>query len=483
MLRRTYNPWHEQVISVLSFYLVQRAPFVVFVGAGQVKREIITSGDDGRRCAIDPPRIAAETTDCIESATVPIKMKCRGSKHCRRQDAASAAPSPVAGQIIAGATAAVASVGMSQVADGMGGTDKNFHPEVARLDPTMLGPSPPTQLTAEGPLSARPVAPPHSQNLTGVSIPTMPPTVAKTTSPVASGQRGGGQRQSESSSLHQSDQPTPSVLPATPASLAAPVGGAPAAPAGSNFEAASSLLSHQRRYRTCMHAGCLKRPSFGNQGSKATWCGEHKKEGMKDVSTKRCRHPSCDRIPSFRYPTEKGSQFCAAHKKSGMIDYHHRTRRCRHPGGCNSSSSFGFEGQLRTACSLHRKEGMFNKNVRACHASGCSLTPTFAARGESPRSCARHKQEGMVNVVTKRCQHPDGCDRIPSYGREEAGQKSRAIFCKAHKADDMVNVRHPRCAEPDCRRQPSFGPAGGKKAFFCKEHKAPAMVDVVNKRS
>ncbi|CBJ29667.1 expressed unknown protein [Ectocarpus siliculosus] len=44
----------------------------------------------------------------------------------------------------------------------------------------------------------------------------------------------------------------------------------------------------------------------------------------------------------------------------------------------------------------------------------------------------------------------------------------------------MVNVRHPRCADPDCKRQPSFGKAGGKTAVYCVVHKEPDMVDVVN---
>lgn len=51
----------------------------------------------------------------------------------------------------------------------------------------------------------------------------------------------------------------------------------------------------------------------------------------------------------------------------------------------------------------------------------------------------------------------------------------------------MVNVRHPRCANPACKRQPSFGLAGGEgkgkgmgQAVFCMEHRKPGMVGVKN---
>ena len=50
--------------------------------------------------------------------------------------------------------------------------------------------------------------------------------------------------------------------------------------------------------------------------------------------------------------------------------------------------------------------------------------------------CASHKEPGMVNVVSKRCEYPGGCDKLPNFGNP-GGPATR---CMALKELDMVDV-------------------------------------------
>lgn len=45
--------------------------------------------------------------------------------------------------------------------------------------------------------------------------------------------------------------------------------------------------------RRCKHEGCHKYPSFGEPGSKGSYCYDHKAEGMLSVRTK---YKPCDRM-------------------------------------------------------------------------------------------------------------------------------------------------------------------------------------------
>jgi hypothetical protein len=53
----------------------------------------------------------------------------------------------------------------------------------------------------------------------------------------------------------------------------------------------------------------------------------------------------------------------------------------------------------------------------------------------------------------KRCMHPDGCQRQPSYG--PAG--GTAIYCAAHRLPAHRNWRARRCHVSGCQKQPIFG--------------------------
>lgn len=61
-------------------------------------------------------------------------------------------------------------------------------------------------------------------------------------------------------------------------------------------------------------------PSLCTQyGKKPLYCGEHKKDGMIDVISKRCIQDDCKKQSSCNIEDEK-PLYCGEHKKDGMIN-------------------------------------------------------------------------------------------------------------------------------------------------------------------
>ena len=86
----------------------------------------------------------------------------------------------------------------------------------------------------------------------------------------------------------------------------------------------------------------------------------------------------------------------------------------------------------------------------------------------------------MVDVISKRCDHPAGCMKQPSFGMP--GSKA-GIRCTAHKEPGMVNLVSRHCDHPEgCMKQPSFGLPGATTATRCTIHKDFCMEKVKRKR-
>lgn len=223
--------------------------------------------------------------------------------------------------------------------------------------------------------------------------------------------------------------------------------------------------------RTCETVGCMKQPTFGLEGEKASCCKEHKLAGMKDVHNKRCIHPGCIKQPTFGAEGEK-ALYCAEHKLEGMIDV--KSKRCLHIG-CKKGPTFGLEGEKATYCKDHRLDGMINVKCRHCAHTGCKKQANYGIEWGKATHCSGHSQEGMENVKTKRCQFPS-CKKIPHYGLEWR----IATHCGTHRQDGMKDVKNKRCEYPSCEKIPNYGLSEGD-ATHCAEHKSSMMINVKSK--
>ena len=115
-----------------------------------------------------------------------------------------------------------------------------------------------------------------------------------------------------------------------------------------------------------------------------------------NVISKRCGHPGCTKQPLYGVEVSKKAEFCAGHKKEGMVNINNN-KRCGHPG-CNKQPSYGVEGSnMKEFCAQHKKDGMINVNCKRCGHPSCNKVPSFWVEGSKMAEfCAKHKKAGMV---------------------------------------------------------------------------------------
>lgn len=216
------------------------------------------------------------------------------------------------------------------------------------------------------------------------------------------------------------------------------------------------------RNASCIHPGCKTRASFSIKGQPARYCAEHKLNGM--INRNSCEHEGCGKYAGYNNPGISSGRFCSAHKLDGMISVNRRY--CKHPG-CEKNPSFGIK--TPQFCKIHAEDGMKNLIAKLCEYPDCDIHPAYNVPGQRSRFCQKHAEPGMELVVGKGCQHP-GC-KCRSHHFDNPGGKGR--FCTKHKDPGMVDVLNPICEE--CDTLASYGIPGGKKTR-CSKHRTPGMI-------
>lgn len=146
-----------------------------------------------------------------------------------------------------------------------------------------------------------------------------------------------------------------------------------------------------------------------------------------------------------------------------------------------SRPSLNFANETRGKfCSKHKLPDMINVLSKRCeHEDGCMSQPAFNFASERRgKFCFKHKLPDMINVKSKRCEH-EGCMLLPSFNfANKRGRK----FCSKHKLPDMIYVSINRCEHDGCMSLiPSFNFAAERKGIYCFQHKLAGMINVTNK--
>jgi hypothetical protein len=90
---------------------------------------------------------------------------------------------------------------------------------------------------------------------------------------------------------------------------------------------------------------------------------------MIDIKHKRCEHPGCPKMPSYKYLEDTQPRFCAEHKTDEMIDGKHM--RCEYVG-CTKSPTYSNPGNKRPKmCSEHKTETMVDVFHLKCKSEWC----------------------------------------------------------------------------------------------------------------
>jgi hypothetical protein len=154
---------------------------------------------------------------------------------------------------------------------------------------------------------------------------------------------------------------------------------------------------------------------------------------------KKCKEKNCNDQPCYNLKGETKSLYCSKHKKQGMINV--TTKRCLE---CDIIPSYNVRGEKPPLyCLKHKKQGMVNVKDKKC--LECDIRPCYNLKGETkPLYCSKHKKNDMINIVSKICLE---CNTQASYNNE--GQK-KALYCFDHKKNGMINIRSNTCKSEWC---------------------------------
>ncbi|CAM9449146.1 unnamed protein product, partial [Hapterophycus canaliculatus] len=108
---------------------------------------------------------------------------------------------------------------------------------------------------------------------------------------------------------------------------------------------------------------------------------------------KRCGEAGCIKRPSYGLDGSKEPEFCVAHARHGMTSLKKvkKNKRCAHPAGCPKQPNYGVDGSKRPEfCATHAGEGMVNVLTR-CGSQGCTKYPSYGIQGSGKREfCSEH---------------------------------------------------------------------------------------------
>jgi hypothetical protein len=198
--------------------------------------------------------------------------------------------------------------------------------------------------------------------------------------------------------------------------------------------------------------------------------GECKAEKSNHVSSAYiCQTKGCTRKASCCWGTRGEPVACSVHRQEGMNQKQAVT--CQH-AGCKTYPSFSGVGDVkRRFCKVHRTDDMVNVNRRSCQNAGCMRQAMWQdPENGKIRYCTEHRQEGMVCAYKSVICAYSGCVKQPCYGSPSDG---RPIRCASHKEPGMKEMRSRKCAEEGCKRVPSYG--FNNKRQCCRTHRAPGM--------
>ena len=208
-------------------------------------------------------------------------------------------------------------------------------------------------------------------------------------------------------------------------------------------------------------------PRFAAPDEKASCCAKCKKDGMVNISDRRC---FCKKhLPTYGLPDDKRPENCSKCKKEGMINIKDKNKKCE----CGSAiPSFGIKDGKATCCMKCRKDGMVNLVLSLCP---CGKSAVFGMKGDKkPSFCMKCKKEGMENIITKKCK----CGKaIPVFGLKDTKKPTCCMSCKS---EEMVNIAHKMCK---CgKAQPTFGNKTDKSPSYCFSCKEEGMKNILDKK-
>lgn len=232
----------------------------------------------------------------------------------------------------------------------------------------------------------------------------------------------------------------------------------------------------------CVVEDCKNRGwyNFLSTTNKQYYCNFHRKDGMINLITKKCKSFGCIKVPSFNFEGLK-PEYCASHKEENMISTEIKQKCCY--GICKKRANYKNQDKRKpTHCNEHKTQDMvIHIKRKRCEFNNCYQQAKYNLYGLKPKFCKEHKEhkeENMINVTKSFCKF-EYCKIKRTYNFKGLPPK----FCFTHKLEGMIDVKNSCCEYKDCDKQPSYNFENCNTIKFCYKHKLDGMIDIRNRNN
>jgi hypothetical protein len=196
------------------------------------------------------------------------------------------------------------------------------------------------------------------------------------------------------------------------------------------------------KHKTCKADGCRKHPTFNFEGETiAMYCIEHKEPEMVDVKNKTCKVDGCRKRPTFNLEGETIAMYCSEHKEPEMVDV--KNNFCK-ADDCRKRANFNLPGILPEFCATHKKDGMLANPRRKCEGSTDEDCKESATHGiKEPLHCEEHAMPDEYDLTEHPCKK---CEKIDVLNKEglcvnfcSLEERDRILKKQVKKHEEFIN--------------------------------------------
>ena len=194
--------------------------------------------------------------------------------------------------------------------------------------------------------------------------------------------------------------------------------------------------------KTCKVDGCRKHPTFNFEGETiAIYCSKHKEPEMVDVKNKTCKADGCRKQPVFNFEGETIAMYCSEHKEPEMVDVKHNFCKADE---CRKRANFNLPGIFPEFCATHKKNGMLANPRRKCEGSTDEDCKESATHGiKEPLHCEEHALPDEYDLTEHPCKK---CEKIDVLNKEglcvnfcSLEERDRVLKKQVKKHEEFIN--------------------------------------------
>jgi len=212
----------------------------------------------------------------------------------------------------------------------------------------------------------------------------------------------------------------------------------------------------------------------------------------------------CGEKANYNYFNENMGEYCFIHKRKNMVNLgitHCYKNKCITQPSFSTYNEFFYKqtGNIEfdykiVSCKKHIQETnreMLNCIKIYCEMPYCLISASFNNdKRSSGKYCKKHKKDGMFNVNVRFCLEKD-CFNVAKYNdmvplvqliddKIVKNQTPKPEYCLIHKKETNVFMDYPICKQVRCFGVAQYKYDDEKQVKLCFLHKLPNMIKVGN---